>query len=145
MTLALAVTRACDADGCDVDLVVGGTARRATYSDAVRDTVKVRPGDLVALDGDTIVWRWWHGTVVDVDRGAGRATVRRNATQRSADDPRTVDVAVDVPADLAADLAAGDVVYFGTEDDRKVVIATAAPEVVIDRLAPRLPIIADLV
>ena len=144
-TLSLAVARRCDADGCDVEPIADGAARRATYSDAVRDSVKVRPGDLVALDGDTIVWRWWHGTVVDVDPASGRATVRRNATQREAGDPRTVDLAVDVPADLVADLAAGDVVYFGTEDDRKVVIATAAPEVVVDRLAPRLPIIADLV
>jgi DNA-directed RNA polymerase specialized sigma24 family protein len=146
MTLSLAVARACDDDGCDVEPVDGGQAssRRARYSDAVRDTIKVRPGDLVALDGDTIVWRWWHGTVVAVDATNRAATVRRNATQRADGDPRTTDLTVDVPADLAADLAAGDVVYFGTEDDRKVVIATAAPEVVTDRVAPKLPTIAEL-
>ena len=148
MTLALAVARSCDADGCDVEpLDGGGGARRAGYSDAVRDAIKVRPGDLVALDGDTIVWRWWHGTVVSVDATAGSATVRRNATQRSADDPRTVDLPVSVPADLVAELAAGDVVYFGSEGDdgEKFVIATAAPEVVLERVAPKLPGIAEVV
>ena len=145
MTLSLALAEACDADGCTVEPVGGGTLRRATYSEAVRDTIKIRPGDLVALDGAAIVWRWWHGTVVDVDAAAGHATVRRNATQRTDGDPRTVDLAVDVPADLAPDLRAGDVVYFGSEGDRKVVIATAAPAVVLDRVAPRLPAIADAV
>ena len=148
--LALAVAVRCDTDGCDVDPIGAdagsGSSRRATYSDAVRNTIKVRPGDLVALDGGTIVWRWSHGTVVSVDAGAGMASVRRNATQRSADDPRTVDIDVSVPADLVADLAAGDVVYFGSEGDAggKVVVATAAPEVVMDRVAPKLPGIAGV-
>lgn len=146
-TLSLAIARRCDTDGCDVEPIAGetGVVRRVTYSSAVRDTVKVRPGDLVALDGEALVWRWWHGTVVAVDLSAGSATVRRNATQRTDTDPRTVDLAVLVPADLIDELAAGDIVFFGTEDDTKVVVATAAPEVVLDRVAPKLPVIADLV
>lgn len=145
MTLALAVAVRCDADGCEVDPVAPGARTRATYSDAVRDTVKVRPGDLVALDGRVVVWRWWHGTVVSVDVAAGSATVRRNATQRSESDPRTVDLPVVVPPDLVAVLGAGDVVYFGPEGGAKVVVATAAHEVLLNRVAPKLPEIADLV
>lgn len=84
LTLALAVD--CDDDGCDIEHLDGG-ARRATWSDAVRNTIKVRPGDLVAVDGGEVVWRWWGGTVVGID--AGTATVERNVTQRETGDART--------------------------------------------------------
>ncbi len=143
--LELAVVRACDPDGCDVDLVAAGS-RRVSYSVAVRDTVKVRPGDLVAVDGDLLVWRWWHGTVVSVSEpGTGERTARieRNVTQRGPGDPRTSTAQVEVPADLAADIAVGDVVYYGTVDGGALtVMATAAAETILDRVAPRLPAIA---
>ncbi|HEX7167660.1 MAG TPA: sigma-70 family RNA polymerase sigma factor [Acidimicrobiales bacterium] len=133
-TLTFAVAKACDPTGCDVEAVADGSTLRARYSDAVQDTIKVRPGDLVALDlsGDapTVVWRWWHGTVVSIAAAAGAepsiASVERNVTQRSAGDPRTAAMDVVVPPELAPDVAPGDVVYFGVVDDRKVVIASAA-------------------
>jgi hypothetical protein len=127
LTLALALT--CDDDGCDVERLDGGT-RRCTWSDAVRDTIKVRPGDLVAVDGTAVVWRWWGGTVVAVD--GTTASVQRNVTQRADGDARTATVDVDVPDDL--DVAVGDGVWFGTEDDRKVVVAAGSPEAAVTRL-----------
>ena len=145
MTLALAIAVRCESDGCEVEPVAGGGRRRVTYSDAVRDTVKVRPGDLVALEGNALVWRWWHGTVASVDVGSGSATVRRNVTQRSEADPRTAEITVGVPADLAADLSPGDAVYFGVEDGEKIVVATATPEAVLGQVAPKLPTIAALI
>ena len=143
-TLSLAIATACDSDGCDLEFVADGSRRRATYSEAVRNAIKVRPGDLVAVDAAEIVWRWWHGTVELVDAVAGTATVRRNVTQRTTDAPRTATIDVAVPSDLAGDVSPGDRVYFGSDDSGgKVVVATAAREVVLDRVVPRLPAIAE--
>ena len=127
LSLALAVT--CDVDGCDIESLDGG-ARRVSWSDAVRDTIKVRPGDLVAIDGDEVVWRWWGGTVVTA--GERHATVERNVTQREADAPRTGHMEVDVPDEL--DLEPGMRVWFGTDGDRKVVVAAGSPEAAVARL-----------
>lgn len=129
MNLFLAIAVACDDDGCDVELLDGGR-RRTTWSDAVRNTIKVRPGDLVAVDGPAVVWRWWGGTVVTA--AGSTATVERNVTQRAAGDPRTAAIDVDVPEDL--DLMAGDRVWFGSDGDRKVVVAAGSPEAVLARL-----------
>ena len=129
MDLSLAVAVACDEDGCDIEPLDGG-ARRVTWSDAVRNTIKVRPGDLVALDGAHVVWRWWGGTVVTV--GDGTATVERNVTQRDEGAPRTGRMEVDVPDDL--DVDAGDRVWVGTDGDRKVVVAAGSPEAAVARL-----------
>ena len=93
-------------------------------------TIKVRPGDLVAVNGPEVVWRWWGGTVVGTN--GSTATVERNVTQRDAADPRTAAMDVDVPEDL--DLAPGDRVWFGADGDRKVVVAAGSPEAVIARL-----------
>ena len=125
MDLSLALAVACDDDGCDIDLLDGGS-RRATWSDAVRNTVKVRPGDLVAVDGSEVVWRWWGGTVVAVD--GETATIERNVTQRDAGDPRTGRIDVHAPADL--DLNAGDRVWFSKDG----VVAAGSPEAAVRRL-----------
>lgn len=145
MNLTLALAVACDDGGCDIE-GLDGRRQRATWSDAVRNTIKVRPGDLVAVDGNEVVWRWWGGTVASVDGTPGpsgrlsgmTAQVERNVTQREAGDARTALVPVDVPADL--DVAAGDRVWFGTDGDRKVVVAAGSPEAVL----PRLPEIHQL-
>jgi DNA-directed RNA polymerase specialized sigma24 family protein len=125
MDLSLALAVACDDDGCDIEHLDGGTAR-AAWSDAVRNTIKVRPGDLVAVDGSEIVWRWWGGTVVAVD--GETATIERNVTQRDAGDPRTGRIDVPAPADL--DLAAGDRVWFSKDG----VVAAGSPEAALSRL-----------
>jgi hypothetical protein len=117
-----------------------GSRCRATWSNEVQDTIKVRPGDLVAVDDLVVVWRWWGGTIVHCD--GNRAVVKRNVTQRNAGDPRTTTIEVEVPDDL--DVDEGEHVWFGTTDDRQVVVAAGAPEAVIARLAPRLPRIGEI-
>ena len=129
MNLSLAIALACDDDGCDIESLDGG-ARRATWSDAVRNTIKVRPGDLVAVDGSQVMWRWWGGTVVTAD--GDTATVERNVTQREPGAPRTGRIDVDVPDEL--DLEPGMRVWFGADGDRKVVVAAGSPEAAVARL-----------
>src|SRR3712207_2422344 len=66
MELSLAVAEACGPTTCDIRLVTGGLLT-ARYGERVQDRIKVRPGDLVAVDGSVeppaVVWRWWHGTI----------------------------------------------------------------------------------
>lgn len=135
MHLSLALADACDDDGCDIEPLDGGR-RRVAWSDAVRNTIKVRPGDLVAVDGDEVVWRWWGGTVVGVD--GGTATVERNVTQRADGDPRRAQIEMDAPDEL--DLAPGDRVWFGADGDRKVIVAAGSPEAA----ASLLPVVHEL-
>jgi RNA polymerase sigma-70 factor (ECF subfamily) len=129
--VVLAVARACGPEGCDVEELGGGAAYSTTYSDAVRAAIKVRPGDLVAVEREgpaaaTIVWRWWSGRVESV---AGElVTVSRNVTQRSDGDARRATMDVALPEDLVGGVDVGQTVWFGTEDDRKVVVAVAGPE-----------------
>jgi predicted DNA-binding protein (UPF0251 family) len=124
----LAVARTCAADGCEVEPLAGGDPLFARYSDAVRGAVKVRPGDLVAVDpaGPTIVWRWWTGRVESVDGPS--LVVSRNVTQPGPDDPRRALMEVALPDDLVGGVDVGETVWFGVEDDRKVVVAVAGPE-----------------
>lgn len=140
MTLTLALAVASDDDGCDIEQLNGGAHERAAWSAAVRNTIKVRPGDLVAVDGGEVVWRWWGGIVVAVD--GDTATVERNVTQREAGDARTARMVVEVADDL--DVGVGDHVWFGTEGDRTVVVAAGSPEAVVTRLAPHLPVVSQL-
>jgi RNA polymerase sigma-70 factor (ECF subfamily) len=140
MELSLAIAVSCDADGAEVERLDDGSRRRTRWSDAVRDTIKVRPGDLVALDGDEVVWRWWGATVTDLRDGV--VGIERNVTQREEGDPRTVRVDLVVPDDL--EVATGDRVWFGRTDDGAEVVAAGTPEAVLDRMAPRLPTVAEI-
>lgn len=138
--LRLAVAAKCGPDGCDVEELGTAHTRAARYSDAVRNTIKIRPGDLVALDATTnppqVVWRWWSGTVEAVDDE--RATVSRNVTQREPGDDRRGSTDVDLPDEFRGSLSTGDRVWFGDEDGRKVVVAVASPEL-RERVSDRLP------
>jgi hypothetical protein len=131
--LRLMVARRCGPDDCDVeDIRRTGGRTTATYGDAVRDTIKVRPGDLVALAdgaaGPEIVWRWWGGTVDAVDASGGAVTVSRNVTRTAPTDPRRAAMEVAVPDELRGRIDAGELVWFGEEDGSKVVVAVAGPE-----------------
>lgn len=138
--LSLAVAVACDPEGADVERLDDGLGRRARWSDAVRDTIRVRRGDLVALDRDEVVWRWWGGRVLAVRDGV--ATVERHAAQREPGDPDRVQMDADVPPDL--DVEAGDRVWFGRSGERAEIVAAGAPELVLERMAPRLPGVAEI-
>ncbi len=140
MQLSLALAISCDADGAEVESLDDGTRRRTRWSDAVRDTIRVRPGDLVAVDADEVVWRWWGATVTEV--GDAGVVIERNVAQRKEGDPRTARFDLDVPDDL--EVGVGDRVWFSRDGDRAEVVAAGAPEAVIDRMAPRLPLVEEL-
>ena len=146
--LTLAVARACRPDGCDVAPLGGGDVEvlTADYSDAVRDRIKVRPGDLVAVDptGPTVVWRWWSGRVEAADGDGRTIVVSRNVNQASPEDPRRRSMEVEVPDDLAGTIGPGEEVWFGTEEDRKVVVAVAGPEAA-SRAAAKFPAIRQAI
>src|SRR5215213_1322307 len=82
MELSLAIAESCEPDSCTVRRLDGGRLT-ARYGEHVFNRIKIRPGDLVALDDGAeppaVVWRWWHGTVESVE--GDRATVSRTHTQ----------------------------------------------------------------
>src|SRR5256714_4864060 len=119
MATQLALARACNENGCQIELLDSGATTNARWSDGVRNQIKVRPGDLVAVEEGEVVWRWWHGTVVSVD--GDRAVVERHVTQRSAGDPPPGTCETQPPAELVGEVSPGDVVYWSQEDDRFVV------------------------
>ena len=127
-TRTLAVARACRLDGCDVEPLAGGEVFPAAYSEPMVNRIKVRPGDLVAIDptaegGPAVVWRWWSGTVEVVAAGGGTVTVSRRVTRRAPDDPERRSGEVAVPEELVGTIEAGETVWFGSEDGTKVVVA----------------------
>ena len=141
--LTLAVATACGPDGCDVERLDGdGTPTAAGYSDAVRDRIKVRPGDLVALDGTTIVWRWWSGRVESVASDGTRALVSRKVTQSPPDGQGRATFEVALPADLHDGVGTGETVWFGPDEPggSKVVVAVAGRESMA-RVVARFPAI----
>lgn len=123
----LAVARSCTPLGCDLGHL-DGTTSFASYAPEVLDVIKVRPGDLVAVDAEhrTIVWRWWNGRVATVD--GNQAAVVRNVTQRVATDPRQRHFDVELPEELAGAVHVGQTIWFGSQVDRKVAVAVAGPD-----------------
>lgn len=142
MQLDLAVARSCRPGGCAVAMVATEEMVDAVYSQAVTDRIRVRPGDLVAVNRSAsppeVTWRWWHGTAVEVP-AVDRVLVEREVTRG---DSATAVFDVVVPEELRGCIAGGDTVYFGVEAEIKTVVATASPEVVLDRVGPRLPDLA---
>lgn len=113
MQLEFGVARECRSDGCQVQRLDGsGTETR--YAPPVQDRIKVRPGDLVAVDLDSepprIVWRWWHGTVEAV--AGERAHVSRYVSQNSAGGPRRASRELVISENLIGQVRPGDTVYF---------------------------------
>ncbi|HVF31427.1 MAG TPA: sigma factor-like helix-turn-helix DNA-binding protein [Acidimicrobiales bacterium] len=146
MELALAVVRSCGPDGCDLEPLAKAPTSRAGYSEAVRDRIRIRRGDLVAVgpsaSGPTIVWRWWSGTVeaMETDR---TITVSREVTRGPDGAPRAA-FPVALPPDLVGGVDVGETVWFGTEEDHKVVVAVAGPEAE-RRAAARFPAIRQAI
>lgn len=122
--LRLGIARACDETGCRVEFLDGG-AEQARWGERVAGTVKVRPGDLVAVgcgSGAEVVWRWWHGSVLEAADEV--VTAERNVTRREADAPRTATFEVHLPPGLAGAVGAGDTVFWTRDDDRLVAVAS---------------------
>lgn len=127
MELELAVALACGPEGCHVRYIEGGASVEVAYADQVRDQIKVRPGDLVAVDRAPeparLVWRWWHGRVEAVT--GDEITVSRNVTQSGPDDPRRITADVALGADWRDQVAPGDLVYYGGEPKAVLDVARA--------------------
>jgi hypothetical protein len=116
MQLELGIARECRPDGCRVQRM-DGTGLDARYAPPVQDKIKVRPGDLVVLDLEgeppRIVWRWWQGTVEEIE--GTRARVSRNVTQAEPDAPRRASHELAVSTVLARQVRLGDTVYFNDD------------------------------
>lgn len=127
MELELAVALACGPEGCRVRYVERDASAAVAYADQVRDRIKVRPGDLVAVDRTTeparLVWRWWHGRVEAV--AGDRITVSRNVTQAGPDEPRRGPVDVVLGDAWRGQVAPGDHVYYGGEAKAVLDVARA--------------------
>ena len=117
MELSLGVAEACGSVTCDIRLVEGGGRLAARYGERVQDRIKVRPGDLVAVDRGVeppaVVWRWWHGTVERLE--GDRAAVSRNHTQPTPAHARRLTEEMPVALALVGRLRAGDTVFFNRE------------------------------
>ena len=144
MQLELAVAETCDPTTCRVR-ALNGTRTTARYAAPVQDKVKVRPGDLVALNREAeppeVVWRWWHGTVERVE--GERAVVSRNVTQRQPGDPQRATMEAALPPELAGQVQPGDTVYFGGEEKRVLDVARGGVPAHPGRLAGAFPAIVD--
>jgi hypothetical protein len=71
MHLELATVISCSPNGCLVTPVDGRPAFETRYSALVQDQVKIRPGQLVAVDMEPdlpeIAWRWYQVRIVEPD------------------------------------------------------------------------------
>ena len=79
MEFELGTVVACDETGCEVRLVESGQTIRASFSQQVKDSIRIRRQQLVAIDQSSgqpeIAWRWYRG-VVEATNESGVA-VRR--------------------------------------------------------------------
>lgn len=68
MELELAIVESCDECGCRVRPLGQAGTLSVTYSAAVQDRIRIRQGDLVAVNLAAslpeIVWRWWQAEVL---------------------------------------------------------------------------------
>jgi hypothetical protein len=118
MNLSLAFAERCEPATCTIRAIDNGERREARYGRHVQDRIKVRPGDLVAVDGAAdppeVVWRWWHGRVERID--GDRAEVSRNHTQPTPEHSRRHSKEMAIPAHLVTQVRTGDTVIFGSGD-----------------------------
>lgn len=122
MNLELAIVQSCHGAGCLVRLVGQETVLETHYSDAVRDRIRIRRGDLVAVDlaADIpqLVWRWRRGEVLrplGAEPAPGRVLVGAKGC--------AFEVQV---AHAGLHLEPGDVVWFGGNAQGKEIVDRAA-------------------
>ncbi len=131
MQLGLAVATACEPSRCRVNIVGQHREIDAAYGARVLNRIKVRPGDLVALDlaadPPEVVWRWWHGTVRSVSPDG--VLIERRVTMHEPRDAETATLLARLSDALRDRVGVGDVVYFvghRGEDTAIVGVAGAA-------------------
>jgi hypothetical protein len=107
---------ACNGDGCSVRLVETGRVMRAAFSPLVRDHVRIRRRQLVALDTSSgppeIIWRWFIGKVEAMEPDG-------IAVRRLDQPPGSCRVVSNPPAGTAPPVGAE--VYYGHTEDWEVV------------------------
>jgi|GEM_PF-2095306 len=135
MQLELAIATSCEPSGCRVVLADGRGAIETKYGVQVLNRIKVRSGDLVAVDLEelppAIVWRWWHGTVRRVEEE--RVLVERCVTHNTAEAPATDTLWAKLPAAVRGHAAVGNTVFFsGHRDGEAVVVDVAGPSMPAD-------------
>ena len=71
LKLQLGIALPCTRDGCEIQLLDTETRVDGHYSARVRNRIKIRPKQLVAIDAtegvSEIVWRWYRTLVMEVD------------------------------------------------------------------------------
>ena len=73
MNLELGIVQECTPEGCRVRLLGKNNVIQAAFSPAVKDRVRIRQRQLVAINTEgppEIAWRWFRGTVEEVNDGA---------------------------------------------------------------------------
>ena len=144
MQIDLAIAVACEPAACRVRPIGGGADLDARYGAKVKDRIKVRPGDLVAVDTESqppkVLYRWWHGTVEAVN--GDQVTVVRNVSQARPEDPRRASMTGQLGGPLLGQVQSGDTVFFGGEGHRILDVARqgnpAHPERLREELLPEV-------
>jgi hypothetical protein len=118
MNLTLATVTA-TADDCQV-VTLDGRPLVARYSRLVRDRIKIRPRQLVAIDespdGPQVVWRWFRGPVLML--ADGYAVVDYRPYQPGFRYP--IGVAA-VPEHLSDSVTVGAEVFYSTHEDGAII------------------------
>jgi hypothetical protein len=144
MQLELAIATVCEPSRCRTIAIDGSGPIDTVYGAKVLNRIKVRPGDLVAVDlaqsPPAVVWRWWHGTVRTVDGES--VAVERAVTIRAPGDTETTVLHAALPNALRGQVAAGDTVFFyghgGAEGTTVIDVASESVPVHPERLQSEL-------
>jgi len=79
LNFELGTVVACDESGCNVRLVSSGDTIHAAFSEQVKDRIRIRRQQLVAVnravEPPQVAWRWFRGIVESVDEAG--VSVRR--------------------------------------------------------------------
>ena len=137
MEFELGTVVACDETGCEVRLVESGQTIRASFSQQVKDSIRIRRQQLVAIDQSSgqpeIAWRWYRGVV--------EATNESGVAVRRLDLPAGTTTLVANDSGVA--LNVGDSVFYGnhgawTVIDRAGNNAPSRPDVIAERYFPAI-------
>lgn len=115
LNLELATVVECDDTGCRVQLIPSNQIIQAAFSAKVRDRIRVRQQQLVAVDTSTnppeISWRWFIG---EVERTEGATASIRRLDMK----PGSCEVVANADG---VPVKAGDIVFYGHGEDYGVV------------------------